>query len=197
MELNTLTTEEYKINTIDNNIYFTGKISLDSIHNLIIEIKKLENQILKAVESVVVTAECKNLVKVENNNINLYITSYGGSVHAAFSAISTIENCKVHVHTIISGHAASAATLISLAGHKKLMYKYSTALIHEVRCASWGKYTEQRDRYENMELIMERILNYYVEKTKIEKDVLKNLLKQDIEWDETNCLKHGIIDEII
>lgn len=193
MELNTSTTEEYKINTIDNNIYFTGKISFDSIHNLIIEIKKLENLILKAVESAVVTVECKNLVKVEKNNINLYITSYGGSVHAAFSAISTIENCKVHVHTIISGHAASAATLISLAGHKKLMYKYSTALIHEVRCASWGKYTEQRDRYENME----RILNYYVEKTKIEKDVLKNLLKQDIEWDEINCLKYGIIDEII
>jgi ATP-dependent protease ClpP protease subunit len=193
MELNTSTTEEYKINTIDNNIYFTGKISFDSIHNLIIEIKKLENLILKAVESAVVTVECKNLVKVEKNNINLYITSYGGSVHAAFSAISTIENCKVHVHTIISGHAAEAATLISLAGHKKLMYKYSTALIHEVRCASWGKYTEQRDRYENME----RILNYYVEKTKIEKDVLKNLLKQDIEWDEINCLKYGIIDEII
>ncbi len=207
MEINASSkdSKDYKVTKIENDIYFTGVISLESAHILITNIKEVENNILKEIESTKKEIESiknsynKLLITLNYvpNAIKLYITSYGGGVHAAFSVVSTIEKCSIPVHTIISGNASSAATLISLAGHKRFMYKYSVALIHEIRCGYWGKLTEVRDHYLNNDTCMDLILNYYNLRTKLTKEQLQEHLKKDIDWTDQQCLEFGLIDEII
>jgi ATP-dependent protease ClpP protease subunit len=174
--------------TMDNNIYFQEEISLETISSLNRQIRELSTELL---------AFATKYDMTEPPPIKLHITSYGGSVVAAFSAIDCIESCKVPVHTIIDGYAASAATLISVCGAKRFIRKHASMLIHQVRSGMWGKMAEIEDDYANLQKTHEQIKKIYVEKTKLKKKDLANILKHDIDWDAETCLKNGLVDEII
>ena len=79
-----------------------------------------------------------------------------------------MNNLKVPVHTIINGLAASAGTLISLAGKKRYMYAHSYVMIHEIRGGMWGKLTLLEDQYNNTQRTMNDIINYYKKYLKME-----------------------------
>ena len=82
--------------------------------------------------------------------IKLHIQSDGGEVFAAFSAVDTIQKCKVPVETIIEGCAASAATIISVAGSRRFITPYSHMLIHQISSGFWGKMHEFEDEMKNL-----------------------------------------------
>ena len=174
--------------TMDNNIYFQEEISLETISSLNRQIRELSTELL---------AFASKYDMTEPPPIKLHITSYGGSVVAAFSAIDCIESCKVPVHTIIDGYAASAATLISVCGAKRFIRKHASMLIHQVRSGMWGKMSEIDDDYANLQKTHEQIKKIYVEKTKLSRKELAKILKHDIDWDAETCLKNGLVDEII
>jgi ATP-dependent Clp endopeptidase proteolytic subunit ClpP len=140
-----------------------------------------------------------NTIKLsfEVSPILLYIQSRGGDVHSAFSIIDTIKAISIPVHTICTGKVASAGTLISLSGKKRMMTENAYMLIHELRTMSWGKFTEIQQDFENSASLMEHIINYYVKKTKLSYNELKEILKKDVNWNAEKCLENGLIDEII
>jgi ATP-dependent protease ClpP protease subunit len=182
------TTNSDNFYTMDNNIYFQDEISLETISSLNREIRELSKELI----------DFANKYDLETPPpIKLHITSYGGSVIAAFSAIDCIESCKVPVHTIIDGYAASAATLISVCGAKRYIKKHASMLIHQVRSGMWGKMSEIEDDYLNLQKTHDQIKQIYVEKTTLKRKNLSKILKHDIDWDAKTCLENGLVDEII
>jgi len=173
--------------TIDNNIYFNDEISMETIAVLNREIRNLQNKLL--------TVSIK--MGIEPPPIKLHLTTYGGSVHAAFSAISCIQSSKVPVHTVIDGYVASAGTLISICGKKRYIHKHSSMLIHELRSGTWGKMSVLEEEFENLKKMMGKIKDLYVENSKLNKKELDAILKKDSDWYADECLKHGLVDEII
>ena len=173
--------------TIDNNIYFNDDISMETVSILNRELRNLQNKLL--------TVSIK--MGIEPPPIKLHLTTYGGSVHAAFSAISCIQSSKVDVHTIIDGYVASAGTLISVCGKKRYIHKHSSMLIHELRSGTWGKMSVLEEEFENLKKMMDKIKTIYVENSKLKKKELDAILKKDSDWYADECLKHGLVDEII
>jgi ATP-dependent Clp protease protease subunit len=173
--------------TIDNNIYFNDDISMETVSLLNKEIRNLQNKLL--------TVSIK--MGIEPPPIKLHLTTYGGSVHAAFSAISCIQSSKVDVHTIIDGYVASAGTLISVCGKKRYIHKHSSMLIHELRSGTWGKMSVLEEEFENLKKMMDKIKTIYIENSKLKKKELDVILKKDSDWYADECLKHGLVDEII
>jgi ATP-dependent Clp protease protease subunit len=186
-------------------VHFSGGINQDSMMSLIDKILELENKIIK---------KCRSLkrkykdeyddeedstitFKVEPNPIKLYITSGGGSVYHVLSAIDTIKNMRIPVNTYVKGFAASAATLLSLSGKKRFITENSYMLIHEIRSATWGKFSEIKDDFNNMTVLNDHIKNYYIKNTKLTKEELDEQLKQDVIWSPEKCLEKGLVDEII
>lgn len=105
-----------------NNIYFFSKVTDYSVLKLIGFIANIEYETLAKIK------ELKNTLKendefykidIQPQPIKLIIQSNGGLVTSAFSAVAAIQTCKIPIHTYISGHVASAATLISIAGKKR------------------------------------------------------------------------------
>lgn len=130
-------------------------------------------------------------------NIFLHINSFGGSLFAGLAAVDYIKKCKVPVHTVIDGCAASAATLMSVVGQERKMHRHSFMLIHQLSTLMWGKYEDLRDDMKNNDLLMKTIKDIYMEHTKIPKRQLNKILKHDLWWDAETCLKYGLVDEII
>tara|TARA_R110000824_G_scaffold91669_1_gene222891 strand:+ start:68 stop:676 length:609 start_codon:yes stop_codon:yes gene_type:complete len=134
---------------------------------------------------------------VDPGRIFLHINSGGGSVFAGLSSVDYILNSKVPITTVIDGCAASAATIMSVVGHHRVMHKHSFMLIHQISSVMWGKFEDMKDDMKNSELLMETIIKIYEEHTRIPRSELKEILKRDIWWDAKTCLDYGLVDEII
>jgi len=136
-------------------------------------------------------------LQMDSGRIYLHINSFGGSVFAGLSSVDYILNSKVPVTTIIDGCAASAATIMSVVGHHRVMHRHAFMLIHQISSAMWGKFEEMKDDMKNSELLMETIIKIYEEHTRIPRSELKEILKRDVWWDAKTCLDYGLVDEII
>jgi len=172
-----------------NIIYFNGKVSLDSVLDLRKAIKKINDKY----------DEINNNSLIRNfepEPIYLKITSYGGSVIAAMSAIDNIRNSKVPIYTVVDGCAASAATLMSIVGKKRFITPSSYMLIHQLSSGMCGKHSELKDDFKNCETMMSDIKNLYIQYTNLTKNKLNNFLKHDIWWKTDECLKFNLVDEI-
>ncbi len=169
-----------------NHIYFYSEVDRDSIYELNALIKEAE-------EESILTSYKLNIDEIP---IYIHISSYGGSVFAAFNAIDIIQACKVPIHTIIDGATASAGTLISIMGKKRYIRPNAQMLIHQLSSGCWGKMSEIEDEYKNLQQLMERIREFYREKTKIPKKELNDLLKHDLWLNKDKCLKYGLVDEV-
>tara|TARA_A100001201_G_scaffold102547_2_gene87987 strand:+ start:568 stop:1206 length:639 start_codon:yes stop_codon:yes gene_type:complete len=177
-----------RIESINNDIYFYAEVRRQN--NLTLN-KKLDSLGIKYFNY------SNSLGMAEVAPINLYINSYGGSVFAGFSSVDHIINCKVPVHSIVDGCAASAATIMSVVADHRMMQKHSFMLIHQLSAGSWGKFEDLKDDMTNNELLMKTIKEIYEQYTKIPRKQLNEILKHDLWWDAKTCLEYGLVDEII
>ena len=70
-------------------------------------------------------------------------------------------------------------------------------LIHQLSGGVQGKYFEMKDENDNIELLMNMILDIYINTTKLDKNKLMELLHHDLWLNAETCLKYGLVDEII
>ena len=198
--------EKLFISDRNNEIYFNGPINYISMTNLIQELNKLQDKIIK--ESKVLKRKFADMtkddneykycfVKIKYKPIKLYISSHGGSVYEVLGAFDSIRSMKVPVHTICKGFVASAGTILSLAGTKRFITQNSYMLIHQLRSAMWGKYEELNDDFENCKTLMKHLKKIYVENTNLKETELDDILKKDISWSAEICLEKGLVHEII
>ena len=130
-------------------------------------------------------------------HIKLRINSYGGSVFAGMAILDTIRNLKSEVHTYIDGAAASAATIISVAGKKRFIGRNSLMLIHQLSSGSYGKFSEMEDDMENNRRIMKMIKDIYKQYTKVPMKQIDEILKHDLWFDSSKCLEFGLVDQVL
>jgi len=202
----TKNSERLFISDRNNEIYFNGPVNYVSMTNLIQELNKLQDKIIK--ESKVLKRKFADMtkdeeeskycfVKIKYKPIKLYISSHGGSVYEVLGAFDSIRNMSVPVHTICKGFVASAGTILSLAGSKRFITQNSYMLIHQLRSGMWGKYEELSDDFKNCKTLMKHLKKIYVENTNLKDNELDDILKKDISWSAEICLEKGLVHEII
>jgi ATP-dependent Clp endopeptidase proteolytic subunit ClpP len=178
--------EYAEISVQDNNIYFYTDVNPTSALELILAITDLT----KKMSILAITHN------IPTPAINLYINSDGGDVHSALSVFDTIKRNPTHIKTIISGNASSAATIISLAGHSRVISPNSYMLIHNISSGFWGKMHEFEDEMKNMSKLTSNLKKIYKENTNITKTQLDTLLKKDLLLDAKTCVKYGLVETI-
>ena len=178
--------EEDNLKVIDNHIYFYNDITVKSIADLSIEIKKLTKNLLVV-----------NISYDTDVEIFLHINSAGGEVFGVLSIINLIINNKVNVVTVIEGQACSAATILAMIGSRRQITENSYMLIHNLSSGLWGKMHEMEDEMKNLTLLTKDIKKMYKTYTKITTTQLESLLKKDLLLDAKTCLRYGLVDEIV
>jgi len=68
----------------------------------------------------------------ENIDLSIYINSAGGNIKDALSLYKMLKNSNLKIETIITCICYSAAILLFLAGVDRIVYPWSTMLIHDV-----------------------------------------------------------------
>lgn len=175
----------------NNHLFFHTNVSEKSVD----QVKKLMREYMIKCNKVKKQHSCGTFIP---KPLVLHIYSPGGDVYAGFSLYDFIigYNQSIPVYTLVEGFAASAATIISVAGSKRFITPTAYMLIHQLSTFFGGSFEQIKEEFGNCEKLMDKIKKIYSDKTKVPKKQLSDILKHDIIWDSTECLKYGLVDEI-
>ena len=174
----------------ENRVYFYAPVTETSVLDL--------NKILRSLDTEMQCLAIRFGLKNSPFPIRLHIHSGGGDLFSGLAAVDTIRSLKTDVHTYVDGSAASAATLMSLAGDKRFIHKNSLMLIHQLSAMMVeGTHEQFKDEFENQQRLMNRIKTLYREKARMSDEVLEDLLRHDLWLDADKCLEYGLVDEVI
>lgn len=129
--------------------------------------------------------------------INIYINSMGGDVFAALTCKDLIEKCPNPVNIIISGVAASAATIITSCKNAFVsMAKGSLLMIHNPTSIGSGESKDLRKTADLIDKTKEQIINIYQDKTSLAPDKLSKMMDECTWLDAKQALELGFINRI-
>jgi ATP-dependent Clp protease protease subunit len=178
----------------ERNLYLYEDIDQSSVNKIIKEIISIN----KSDEDLIKMLNIDDII-YKPKPIKIFIDSYGGSVYPCLGLISVIKSSKVPIHTIVTGCAMSCGFLISISGHKRFAYKYSTFLYHQISNFSIGSIKEIEDNLTQSKKLQNVIESHTIECTKISVDKLTEVYNKKLDWyiDAEEAITLGIIDEII
>lgn len=133
-----------------------------------------------------------------NEDIEIEINSPGGSVYAGSEIYTAILNHKGKTKILITGIAASAASVIAMAGDEVIMSPTAQIMIHNVSAyGSGGDYHEHEKVMNALKEANESIANAYMIKTGLSKEEILDLMDNETWLSAEKAKEYNFIDEIL
>lgn len=130
-------------------------------------------------------------------DITVWINSPGGDCIAAAQIYNMLLSYKGTVTVQIDGIAASAASVIAMAGTKIMMSPVSMLMIHNPMTMVAGDKTEMEKAIAMLSEIKESIINAYEIKTKMTREAIAKLMDAETWMDATKAVELGFADDIL
>ena len=132
-----------------------------------------------------------------NGDITVWINSPGGDCVAAAQIYNMLMNYKGNVTIKIDGIAASAASVIAMAGTKVIMSPVSMMMIHNPATAAFGDSADMQKAIAMLDEVKESIINAYEIKTGLSRAKLSHLMDAETWMDANSAVEMGFADEIM
>ena len=132
-----------------------------------------------------------------NGNITVWINSPGGDCVAAAQIYNMLIDYKGDVTVKIDGIAASAASVIAMAGTKVLMSPVSMLMIHNPMTIAFGNKGEMEKAIDMLDEVKESIINAYEIKTGLSRAKLSHLMDSETWMDANKAVELGFADDIL
>ena len=139
----------------------------------------------------------KEELNAGTGNITVWINSPGGDCVAAAQIYNMLMDYKGDVTVKIDGIAASAASVIAMAGTKVLMSPVSMMMIHNPATIAFGDKTEMNKAIEMLDAVKDSIMNAYEIKTGMSRAKISHLMDAETWMDAHKALELGFADEIM
>ena len=139
----------------------------------------------------------ENELKSGEGDITVWINSPGGDCVAAAQIYNMLMDYKGSVTVKIDGIAASAASVIAMAGSKVLMSPVSMLMIHNPMTAAYGNSAEMQKAIDMLGSVKDSILNAYEIKTGMSRTKLSHLMDAETWMDANKAMELGFADEIM
>lgn len=130
-------------------------------------------------------------------DITVWINSPGGDCVAAAQIYNMLMDYKGNVTVKIDGIAASAASVIAMAGNTVLMSPVSTMMIHNPATVAMGDHNEMQKAIEMLNEVKESIINAYEIKTGLSRAKLSHLMDSETWMNANKAVELGFADGII
>lgn len=127
-------------------------------------------------------------------NITVWINSPGGDCIAAAQIYNMLTEYSGGVTVKIDGIAASAASVIAMAGDTVLMSPVSTMMIHNPATIAFGDHTDMQKAIDMLNEVKESIINAYVIKTGLSRSRLSHLMDAETWMNANKAMELGFAD---
>jgi ATP-dependent Clp protease protease subunit len=130
-------------------------------------------------------------------DITVWINSPGGCVFAASEIYTMLKEYPGKVTVKIDGLAASAASVIAMAGAEVLMSQVSYMVIHNPATVAIGDSAEMLRAKAMLDEIKEGIINAYQAKTKMSRERISQLMNEESCFNARSAIELGFADGML
>lgn len=138
-----------------------------------------------------------SLGKVQSKELNVEINSPGGDVFAALAMFNGLKASGKTITVTVMGVAASAASLIAMAGDKIVMPKNTFMMIHNPWSFAQGNADELRETADTLDKIGGSLKATYAARTGMDDAELDALLATDTWMTADEALAKGFATEVV
>lgn len=133
------------------------------------------------------------------SEIIVRINSGGGDVFAANAIFTRLKDHPAKVTVKIDGWAASAATIIAMAGDIIKIARNGVFMIHDPAMTVWDtfKAEEFEKMAEKLKVIKQSIVNAYAMKTGRKPDDIESLMANETWWTGESAVENGFCDALM
>lgn len=139
----------------------------------------------------------KDELFAESGDVTIWINSPGGDCVAAAQIYNMLMDYKGNITIKIDGIAASAASVIAMAGTKVLMSPVSMMMIHNPATMAWGDSAEMQKAIDMLSEVKESIINAYEIKTGMSRAKLSHLMDAESWMNANKAVELGFADDIL
>lgn len=139
----------------------------------------------------------KDELNAGNGNITVWINSPGGDVFAAAQIYNMLRDYKGSVTVKIDGIAASAASVIAMAGDKVCVSPVAMMMIHNPATMAMGEAKDMQKAIDMLNEVKESILNAYEFKTGLTRARLSHMMDDETWFNAKKAVELGFADKIL
>ena len=129
--------------------------------------------------------------------VTIWLNSPGGDCIAASRIYSMLMDYKGDVTVKIDGVAASAASVIAMAGTKVLMAPTALMMIHNPATVAFGDHADMKKAIEMLDEVKESIINAYELKTGINRRQISKMMDDTTWMNARKAMEMGFADGLL
>ena len=138
----------------------------------------------------------RQLKELDVDEINVHINSYGGDVAEGFAIYNVLREHKAQIVTICDGFACSAASVVFMAGDRRVMQPASLLMIHNAWTIAMGNAEELRKTADDIEIITQASVEAYKAVATISEKKIKELMDAETWILPKDAVEYGFATEI-
>lgn len=128
--------------------------------------------------------------------LTVRINSYGGEVAEGLAIYNLLKSYPGEVTTICDGFACSAASVVFMAGTKRIMPRSSLLMIHNAWTWASGDADDLRKAADDLEKITQPSVEIYTSVSNLDTDEIKAMMDAETWIDADEALDFGFATEI-
>ncbi len=132
-----------------------------------------------------------------NGPVTIWLNSPGGDCLAASQIYTMLMDYKGTVTVKIDGVAASAASVIAMAGTKVYMAPTALMMIHNPATMAFGDHVDMAKAIDMLNEVKESIINAYEIKTSLSHTQLSHMMDDTTWMNAKKAIELGFADEIL
>ncbi|EAG3226862.1 Clp protease ClpP [Listeria monocytogenes] len=172
--------QETQEETLERTLYLSGQIAEESWFD-----DEVTPQIFK------------DELNAGSGDVTVWINSGGGDCVAAACIYNMLADYKGKVTVKIDGIAASAASVIAMAGDKVLMSPVAMVMIHNPSTFAFGEKVDMEKAIAMLDEVKASIINAYERKTNLSRVQIAHMMDAETWMDANKAVQLGFADEII
>ena len=136
-------------------------------------------------------------LEAEEGDLTVWINSPGGNVFAAAEIYTMLQEYKGAVTVKIASIAASAASVVAMAGKRVLMSPTALLMIHDPSTIAMGNAKDMEKAIETLNEVKESIINAYAAKSGMRRSKIAELMSNETWMNAKKAVELGFADEVL
>ena len=139
----------------------------------------------------------RNELSKVSGDLTVWLNSPGGDVFAASQIYTMLRNHKGKVTVKIDGIAASAASVVAMAGDETLIAPTGMLMIHNPSTVAFGNKEAMQKAIELLDEVKESIINAYEEKSGLSRSKIARMMDEETWLNAKKAQSLGLVDGIL
>ena len=137
----------------------------------------------------------QQLAELDVDRIQLRINSPGGNAWDGVAIMNTLRRHRARVEVTVDGIAASAASLIAMAGDHITMNRSSQMMIHDASGVAWGNAATMRETADLLDKLSDSYADAYAKRAGGSRSAWRDVMRAETWYTAEEAVLAGLADE--